>query len=57
MPTEVPELDRRQLLAAMQRDKKVAHGQLRFVLPTRMGHVELVADVPPDLALAAFETG
>jgi 3-dehydroquinate synthase len=57
LPTEAPGLDRQQLLDAMRRDKKVAHGQLRFVLPTKMGHVELVGDVDPDLALAAFETG
>jgi 3-dehydroquinate synthase len=30
----------------MQRDKKALHGRLRFVLPTRIGHVELVSDVP-----------
>lgn len=37
------------LLAAMQRDKKVEHGTLRFVLPTRLGHVELVPGVEPSL--------
>jgi 3-dehydroquinate synthase len=44
----MPDLDRDLLIDAMQRDKKVAHGRLRFVLPTRMGHVELVSDVPED---------
>jgi 3-dehydroquinate synthase len=34
----------------MQRDKKVAHGKLRFVLPTQLGHVELVDDIKPELA-------
>ena len=29
----------------MMHDKKVEHGKLRFVLPTRLGHVELVGDV------------
>ena len=29
----------------MMHDKKVEHGKLRFVLPARMGHVELVGDV------------
>ena len=29
----------------MMHDKKVEHGKLRFVLPTRMGHVELLADI------------
>jgi 3-dehydroquinate synthase len=51
LPTQVSNLDPQQLVAAMQHDKKVEHGKLRFVLPTRMGHVELVAGVSPDLVL------
>jgi len=54
LPVTVPDCDRDQLLAAMQHDKKVEHGRLRFVLPTKMGHVELVGDVDPALARAAF---
>jgi 3-dehydroquinate synthase len=46
LPTVIGDLDRGQLLAAMQRDKKTEHGQLRFVLPSRLGHVELVDGVP-----------
>lgn len=34
------------LLEVMHRDKKAAHGVLRFVLPDRLGHVELVGNVP-----------
>jgi 3-dehydroquinate synthase len=45
LPVTLPHLDPEALLAAMRRDKKVAHGRLRFVLPSRLGHVELVADV------------
>ncbi len=45
LPTKLPNLNVEELLAAMQRDKKVEHGRLRFVLPTRMGHVELVGGV------------
>lgn len=47
LPTEMPSLDAEELIAAMQRDKKVAAGRLRFILPVRLGHVELVEDVPP----------
>ena len=54
LPVRVPDLDHNGLLAAMQRDKKVEHGRLRFVLPTRMGHVELVPGVPEELVRAAF---
>jgi 3-dehydroquinate synthase len=47
LPVDVPALDHDSLLAAMQRDKKVEHGRLRFVLPTKLGHVELVGDIDP----------
>jgi 3-dehydroquinate synthase len=30
----------------MKLDKKTVAGQLRFVLPTQMGHVETFGDVP-----------
>lgn len=49
LPTEDIALDAEQMLQVMRRDKKTAHGQLRFVLPTRLGHVELVHDVDPAL--------
>jgi 3-dehydroquinate synthase len=49
LPTQLVGLDPDDLLAAMQRDKKVQLGNLRFVLPTRLGHVELAGGV--DLAL------
>jgi 3-dehydroquinate synthase len=49
LPVEPPSLDFEQVLEAMSRDKKVEHGKLRFVLPTRMGHVELVSNVDPQL--------
>lgn len=54
LPVTMPALAPDVLLAAMRLDKKVAHGRLRFVLPTRMGHVELVADVPEDEVLAVL---
>ena len=34
------------ILDKMKLDKKTVAGQLRFVLPTRMGHVETFGDVP-----------
>ncbi|MCH2400197.1 MAG: 3-dehydroquinate synthase, partial [Pirellulales bacterium] len=50
LPTDVPNVDHDDVITAMQRDKKVAHGKLRFVLPTQLGHVELVDDIKPELA-------
>lgn len=40
-----PKLDPNAVVAAMLHDKKTEHGRLRFILPDRLGHVELVADV------------
>jgi 3-dehydroquinate synthase len=54
LPTAVPAVDRDELVELMYRDKKVAHGRLRFVLPTRLGHVELVGDVSNDDIRAAL---
>jgi 3-dehydroquinate synthase len=53
LPVEAP-YDRQQLLAAMQSDKKTEHGKLRFVLPDRLGHVELVGNIDPQAVQAAM---
>ncbi len=54
LPVDVPEVDQQAVVEAMRRDKKVAHGRLRFVLPTRIGSVELVQDVPEEDVLAVL---
>ncbi len=54
LPTATPNLPLEPLLAAMQRDKKTAHGRLRFILPTRLGHVELVDGIDANQAAEAF---
>ena len=41
-------------LAIMGRDKKTVHGQLRFVLPDRIGHVELVEGIASAAVTAAI---
>ncbi len=45
LPTQMPDCDRHRILELMGRDKKVEHGQLRLILPTRLGEVELVSGV------------
>jgi 3-dehydroquinate synthase len=45
LSVQAPAVDDKDVLALMARDKKSEHGRLRFVLPTRLGHVELVGDV------------
>lgn len=57
LPFVVPQVDHEALLTAMQRDKKVEHGKLRFVLPSELGSVELVGDVDPADVRAALENG
>jgi 3-dehydroquinate synthase len=55
LPVTLPKLNHQKLLDAMSRDKKVEHGRLRFVLPTKMGHVELVGDVDEKDVRAALD--
>ncbi len=54
LPTQLPAADPEELWRLMQHDKKVEHGRLRFVLPSRMGHVELVPDVPKEMVLSVM---
>lgn len=43
------------LLATMRRDKKATGGALRFVLPTRIGEVKVVTDVPEEKVRRAMK--
>ena len=54
LPVAIPAVDPDALLELMMHDKKVEHGRLRFVLPDRLGHVELVGDVDPAAVRAAL---
>jgi 3-dehydroquinate synthase len=55
LPTTLPDVDLDKLIPLMSRDKKVEHGRLRFVLPARLGHVELVGNVDLSDVRAALE--
>ncbi|MEM8947118.1 MAG: 3-dehydroquinate synthase [Planctomycetota bacterium] len=54
LPTATPDFDGDELVALMRRDKKADEGQLRFVLPTKIGHVELVKEVRLDDVLTSL---
>lgn len=54
LPTSFAAADPQSLWQAMQHDKKVEHGKLRFILPDHMGHVELVAGITQQQAIAAM---
>lgn len=51
----MPARSAEEYVACMKLDKKTVGGKLRFVLPTRMGHVEMVSDVPEDLVLRILQ--
>jgi 3-dehydroquinate synthase len=56
LPLAVPSgIDHEELLRLMWHDKKVSDNQLVFVLPSRIGQVELVADVDSALVLASLQ--
>jgi 3-dehydroquinate synthase len=60
LPVNVSEPGRwnaREILGRMQLDKKTVQGTLRFVLPNRLGEMELVKGVPTELVLKALQTG
>ena len=54
LPTNFAAANPDALWQAMQHDKKVEHGKLRFILPDRMGHVELVSGITHEQAIAAM---
>ncbi len=45
----------RKILKLLQTDKKTANGKVNFVLPTQIGHVEIVNDVPDALIVKAVD--
>jgi 3-dehydroquinate synthase len=56
LPVDVPPISPESILEAIAHDKKVQHGRLRFVLPSRFGHVDLVGDVDPADVRTAVQT-
>lgn len=59
LPVSLPtstEWNAYELLERMRLDKKTAGGSLRFVLPTRIGHVELVDGVPEPVVIELLES-
>lgn len=55
LPTEMPHYEIDDLLALMKRDKKASAGKLRWILPTRIGSVRIVDDVPEKLVREILE--
>ncbi|TWT91162.1 3-dehydroquinate synthase [Stieleria varia] len=55
LPVQFADADADKMLPVMMRDKKVAHGKLRFILPTDIGNVQLVGDVDPAQVRSAIQ--
>jgi 3-dehydroquinate synthase len=55
LPTSCPGVDRDALWAAMGRDKKAQAGRLTWILPTRIGAVEICSDVSEALVEEAID--
>jgi 3-dehydroquinate synthase len=52
LPTKLPEgLVPSDIVAALQTDKKVKSGQVRFVLPRAIGKVEVTSEVTPEVII------
>ncbi len=56
LPTAVPDYDAEAVWAAMTSDKKKQGDRLRFVLPLKVGQVEIFDDVPREAVLAVLES-
>jgi len=55
LPVAWPDLDPQAVLECLQGDKKVRDGQVRFVLPTGIGRVEIRNDVSPSTVIEALQ--
>ncbi|MGB0599655.1 MAG: 3-dehydroquinate synthase [Rubripirellula sp.] len=56
LPTRYQGADPDKMIPVMMRDKKVAYGKLRFILPTEIGVVELVGGIDEADVRAAIES-
>ena len=56
LPTRGLKLNLNAVIDSMGFDKKAVAGELRFVLPDRIGHVVICDDAPPDRVRAALES-
>ncbi len=56
LPTRRADLDADEIWRIMQHDKKVRAGQVRMVLPTKLGAVAVFDDITPDAVRKALST-
>ena len=56
LPTKVPELDTGRLIEAMEHDKKISEGKIRFILPRSIGKVFISDNVGLPLVRQVLES-
>ena len=49
LPTRIPSLPVKELIQAMQHDKKIVGGKIKFILPIKIGEVFITDEVSPSL--------
>jgi 3-dehydroquinate synthase len=56
LPVTMPRVDMSRVIAAMEHDKKVQNGKIRFILPRSIGRVFISGDVSFALAVEVMES-
>ena len=54
LPTEIPKINKKDVLTILMGDKKVRDGKMRFILPNRIGEVGIFDDIEESLFLKYF---
>jgi 3-dehydroquinate synthase len=54
LPTEIPLINKEDVLTILMGDKKVRDGKMRFILPKEIGEVDIYDDVDDSLFLKFF---
>jgi len=54
LPTEIPKINKEDVLTILMGDKKVRNGKMRFILPKEIGAVDIYDDVEDSLFLKFF---
>ncbi len=54
LPTEIPKINKEEVLTILMGDKKVRDGKMRFILPKKIGAVDIYDDVEDSLFLKFF---
>ncbi len=54
LPTKIPKINKKEVITILMGDKKVRDGKMRFILPKRIGEVDIYDDILDSLFLKYF---